>query len=101
MMMEANNPKEDQFIFQLKESDFINAMTNAFIKIFKEYSEKIAKQQTLELYRREELAKMFKCTPNTISDWVKHEKFPEPIKTIDHTHVWLRSEIEDYILRGN
>jgi|GEM_PF-4037945 len=99
--MESNIPNQEKFIIHWKESEFLDAMTSTFFKMLKDFSENSERKKPLELYRREELAILFKCQPQTISDWVKYEGFPKHKKKIGHTLLWLKSDVEDFILKGN
>lgn len=66
----------------------------------KEYYANINKNhEKVEFMTRKEIAIYLKKTPQTISDWVLFEGFPKPIKKIGRENLWLKADIDNFLLK--
>ena len=48
---------------------------------------------------RKQLAEMFGVTTNTIKNWSKKGKFPQPVYTVEKTYLYQVSDIEKWVKR--
>lgn len=85
MQTEAPNPFE--------------VLQEGFRQIISEEIEKVVKKLTKKevvLLRRDEVAKMFKVTEQTVWEWVKYKILPKPIK-MGSIPYWRLEDIEKIV----
>jgi hypothetical protein len=96
--MALDDTNREQFLVEMKEAQIRHLISEEVEKIIKPLVDILNQAKPHVYLRRDDLGIMFKVSPQTVSDWVSHEGFPEPARKIGNTPIWLKSDIDDFML---
>lgn len=88
----------DPFLVHLKFSELRELLSEIIKTQLGSYILDKKSKSNNEFLTRKEIAEYVKKTPQTISDWVKFEGFPKPIKKIGRENLWLKSEVDSFLI---
>jgi predicted DNA-binding transcriptional regulator AlpA len=96
--MFKQSPANDPFLVHLKYSELRDLLAEVINYKLDTYLLDKNSKSNIEFLTRKEIAKYVKKTPQTISDWVNFEGFPKPINKIGRENLWLKSEVDSFLI---
>lgn len=95
--MTSNSSQSGLIYISIDEfKEIVSSTVNNSIAAY--YSNNNNPNEEVVFMTRREIAKYVKKTPQTISDWVNYEGFPKPIKKIGRENLWLKSEVNSFLI---